>query len=63
MANFHAPQFYQGLASLVKSSTDERKQGNLACLLDRCGNYALVTSTGTCLAARAYLSILGDVTA
>jgi len=63
MARFHALQFYQGLAPLVEGSADERKQGDLACLLDCSGHYTLVTGTGTGLAARADLSILGDVAA
>jgi hypothetical protein len=63
METSHAPQVVQGLASLVERSTDEGKQGDLACLLD-CGcDNALVAGAGAGLAAWADLSILGDVAA
>jgi len=63
MARFHAPQVYQELPPLVKRSSDEGKQGDLACLLDRGGYHTLVAGAGAGLAARADFAILGDVAA
>jgi hypothetical protein len=63
METSHAPQVLQELPTLVKGSSDEGQQGELACLFDRGGHHTLVTGAGTGLAARTDLSVFGDVAA